>query len=444
MKRTLSLLLCLILCLSLCACGRLDRLKDVELPPLPTVTVRPESQSETPEPTDAQPAETAAAAPAAVSDTEDMTLPVIVSFQKTEMIETDPAAHEQKILTFSYLTPRVTIPGRDEAAAKINEYIGMLDETYYTGNDYGDGPSSGYNGMLEMAEDNFTYAYESGNDLLLEFESVRDARISRADGRVLTLNLGTYTYSGGAHGYYLSRAYVFDTRSGDLITLEQLSPDLPALRTYLVQRMIEMVQTDPTLAAAIDGFVEESNRETSFGALIRDGSWYLDDRGLVVFSDLYEISSYAAGMQTFVFPYEELGGLVDLKWFPDSKNSSGSFSILSMDSVQDGSFPILDMLTLEEGMTQICLCSGERAYDVTLYRTYYHDDIGSFYLSDPLWYCSCMENSGLQISTDIPDGYPNLALSYRGENGVVHRCLISQSGEDGHPLLLEEGISFAG
>ena len=185
--------------------------------------------------------------------------------------------------------------------------------------------SSGYNGMLEMAEDNFTYAYESGNDLLLEFESVRDARISRADGRVLTLNLGTYTYSGGAHGYYLSRAYVFDTRSGDLITLEQLSPDLPALRTYLVQRMIEMVQTDPTLAAAIDGFVEESNRETSFGALIRDGSWYLDDRGLVVFSDLYEISSYAAGMQTFVFPYEELGGLVDLKCFPDSKNSSGSF-----------------------------------------------------------------------------------------------------------------------
>ena len=38
MKNKLAILLCLVLCLSLCACGRLDRLKEVELPPLPTVT----------------------------------------------------------------------------------------------------------------------------------------------------------------------------------------------------------------------------------------------------------------------------------------------------------------------------------------------------------------------------------------------------------------------
>ena len=53
-----------------------------------------------------------------------------------------------------------------------------------------------------------------------------------------------------------------------------------------------------------------------------------------------------------------------------------------------------------------------------------------------------MEASALQLTTDIPDSFPNLALSYRGENGEIHRCLISQSGEDGRPLLLEEGISF--
>lgn len=442
MKKRILVLLCLLLCVSLCACDRLDRLKEVELPPLPTVTIRPESASDSPEPTEAQPEELATAAPLPAEDSADMTLPVIVSFQKTELVETDPAAHEQKILTFSYVTPRVTIPGRDEVSAKINEYIGMLDETYYTGNDYGDGPSSGYNGMLEMAEDNFTYAYESGTDLLLEFESIRDAEVLRADGRVLTLSFGTFTYSGGAHGLYVKRAYVFDTRSGELLSFDQLSADSSALRTYLVQRMVEMAKTDPELAAAIDGFVDEASRETSFAALLRDGSWYLDERGLVVFSDLYEISAYAAGMQSFVFPYEELGGLVDTKFFPDLRTSRGAFSIHALDSVQDGSFPILDMLTLDEGMTQLCLQSGERAYDVMLQRTYYNENVGSFDLSDPLWYCSCMENSGLQLTTDIPDSFPNLALSYRGENGEMHRCLISQSGEDGRPLLLEEGISF--
>lgn len=444
MKKKLAILISLILCFQLCACTRLERLKEVELPPLPTVSIRPEEQSEAPEPTEAQPAETMEAAPAAAGDTEDMTLPVIVSFQKTELVEYDPAEHEQKILTFSYLTPHVNIPGRDEAAAKINEYIGMLDETYYTGNDYGDGPSSGYNGMLEMAEDNFTYVYESGAELQLEFESIRDAKLPRADGRVLTLILGTSTYSGGAHGSYVNRAYVFDTRTGEIVTLDRLSPDLPALRSYLVQRMVEMVKTDSTLNAAINGFVEEANWETSFAALLREGSWYLDDRGLVVFSDLYEISSYAAGIQSFVFPYEELVGRIDAKWLPDAKNSRGTFSISSMESIENGSFPILDMLTLGEGMTQICLLSGERAYDVMLSRAYYSEDTGSFYLSEPLWYCSCMENSALQLTADIPDGFPNLALSYRGDNGELHRCLISQSGEDGRLLLLEEGLSFVG
>ena len=49
----------------------------------------------------------------------------------------------------------------------------------------------------------------------------------------------------------------------------------------------------------------------------------------------------------------------------------------------------------------------------------------------------------MQLSASIPDGYPNLALSYIGEGGELHRALISQSGENGSFILMEEGVKFS-
>ena len=444
MKRTLVLALCLLMLVQLCACGRLDRLKNVELPPLPQVTERPEAPAETPAGNEEQqPAETAEETPAPEQPfAESLRQNVVVNFRKTEMVEYDPAEGEQKILTFSYVTPHVAIEGREAAADAINEYIAMLDEGFYTGNDYGDGASIGYYGMLEQAEDNFTYVREMQTDLPLEFACERGAGLNRADGRVLSLTMSTYTYSGGAHGMNVSRAYVFDTETGEIVSFDQLSADSAALRAFLTQHMVEMSETDETIREATADFVLPEEREARFGALLRDGSWYLTEDELVVFSDLYEISSYAAGMQFFRFPFAELGDLLDPRWRGAPESGVGSFSIRSTEDVENGSIPVLDMLKLDETGEQICLLSGERSCDVLLSRVAYAEYSGSFYLTDPLWYCARMESSAVQIQAEIPDGFPNLALSYRGENGEVHRCLISQSGEDGRLLLMEEGVSF--
>ena len=147
-------------------------------------------------------------------------------------------------------------------------------------------------------------------------------------------------------------------------------------------------------------------------------------------------------MQFFRFPFAELRDLLDPRWRGAPESGVGSFSIRSTEDVENGSIPVLDMLKLDETGEQICLLSGERSCDVLLSRVAYAEYSGSFYLTDPLWYCARMESSAVQIQAEIPDGFPNLALSYRGENGEGHRCLISQSGEDGRLLLMEEGVSF--
>ena len=443
MKRVLICLLAVLMLAQLCACGRLDRLKNVELPPPPQITERPTSETAPAEEQLAPAENTPESTPAAQTDDAALRQNVIVNFKKTEMLEYDPAEGEQLILTFSYVTPHVSIPGREAASAAINEYIARLDETYYTGNDYGDGSSDGYYGMLEQAEDNFTYVRETGAEFPLEFACERGADVYRADGRVLSLSFNTYSYAGGAHGFYVTRSYVFDTETGEIVSFNSLSQDMAALRSHLLQRMKELVETDEYYHDAIGSYVAAEDLEKSLAALLRDGSWYLTNDALVIFSDLYEISSYAAGIQSFRFPFEEIGSLLDSRWVASAKEGIGAFTIQDTGSVENGSVPILDMLSVDDGAAQICLRSGARAYDVRISRTGYAEEAGWFYLGETLWYCSCMENSGVQLAASIPDGYPNLALSYIGEGGELHRALISQSGENGSFILMEEGVKFS-
>ena len=432
MKKSFAILLALALLGQLCACGQLSKLKNVELPPLPTVTERPAEEAPAPEaPEETAPAEE----PAPMPDTAAQT-PVIVGFRETRMEDYDPAEGEQKILTFSYVTPLVTIPGREEAAKAINEYIAMLDETFYTGNDYGDGPSDGYYGMLEQAEDNFTYAFETGTDLPLEFSCERFADVYRVDEAVLCLALSTSSYTGGAHGFYATRCYNFDTQSGEILTLEQITPDYEAFKAFLVRRMVEMTESDPDLQAAMEGFVPAEEREERFGALPRDGSWYLDAKGLSVFSDLYELASYAAGVQTFSFSYEELGDLLDARWRPAETIGAGSLKLLPLTDQADP-LTVLDTLTLSEEGTSLYLYGDGAVYDLRLNRAGQSEYLEGYYRGEPLWYASCLQDAALLLKTELPDGAPELALSYRGADGAQHGFLLTQSGEDGRLSLQE-------
>ena len=455
MKKMLALVMALTVAVQLCACAEVEKLKNVELPPLPKVTAAAQAEPAATEAPAEQPTEEPAQETQAPQEAEATEAPVVdeaaaeamkrrvtVNFLKTEKLEYDPADGRQLILSFSYVTPHVSIDERDHAAEAINEHLAMLEETYYTGNDYGDGPSYGYYGMLEQAEDNFAYVHDSGSDLPVEFTASRDVSLERADGRVLSFLFTEYLFTGGAHGMYGDRAYVYDTDSGELLTLDAITPDPEALRAFLVRRMMEQVEQDEALREEIDGYLLERSREEALTALLREGSWYLDEKGLVVFSDLYELASYAAGMQFFNFSYAELGELLDPRFLPGVKRGEGGFDFLTMDEVEEGSFTILDKLTMD-GVQELCLKSGACVYDVAIRRAEYYDWSGSFGLGETLWYCSCMQNCGVQLTADLPDGTPNLALCYRSGEGELHRCLLTQSGEDGHLMLLEEGLSFS-
>lgn len=428
MKKFLSAVLIAALCLGLCACASVSRL---DLPPLPTNAPTP---APTAEPT-ATPAPTPAEGEAVPS--EGLKGSVVVSLRKTEKDAYDPQSGETLILRFSYETPTVIMEENPAAADKINEFTGMLEEAFYTGEDYGEGYGTGYINMLTLAEDNYNYFMSQGDaeKAPLELSCAQSVSVLRNDGRVLTLAYNESSYTGGAHGMYSERTYCFDPATGEQLTLDNISSDPQGLRAFLNAKLVELAQTDADIQERTQGFIDPDAMETTLAALLRDGSWYLDYDGMVVFSDLYEISSYAAGIVSFRIPYSELNGRILGGLIPAETKDAGSFRALAAEEMADGSTQIVDMLKVfDDGQTVYLVAEGA-ASDVRVNTVAYSSN---FYDIAMLWSCSRMENSALQLITVIPDGMPNLKISWRGAQGE-QACYLTQSGEDGSLILMPVG-----
>ena len=434
MKRFLSIILVLVFALSLCACDKLEKLDEIELPPLPTQTPAP-----TPVPTKQPEVQ-----PSPVTEKPESIDQVIVNTVSTVIEEFDPAEGKELILSYRYDTPVVYIEGKSEASEKINSVIELLDETHYTGNDHGLGyATGGFNMMLEQALDNYGYVVNSGvQGVSLEYTASRTAEVERADSAALSIAYHDYYYTGGAHGIYFTRGYTFDTQTGEQISLEQLSKDGAGFKTQLVEIMLSMAENDEEISGRIDSnVVPEENRGEAFANLLREGSWYFNDIGLCIFSDVYEIGSYAQGEVVFNIPYDQLQGKMDEKWFPAQRSGEAKLSIDYLDKLEDGSVEIIDRVVADEGGSELYVMVEGIAYNVKLSSV---DYTNSFYETAQHWYASYVQDSALQLVTILPEGMPNLMLSYNDADGNEHRMLITQSGQDGSLQLVDDSIQAVG
>lgn len=444
MKKLFALLMIFAMALSFSACARIENLKDVALPPLPEISEEAES---TPVPT-ATPVPTLLPVPQSVQETTNPKLAnhVIVGVSSTRQEFFDPQNGTELILSFGYDTPIVYIEGNDAASAAINEYIAALDETYNTGNDYGVGTALGLNAMLEMATDHYGYVINSGleGELGFELSAQRSAYITRADSDVISLVFHSYEYTGGAHGVYTECGYNFDTETGALLGLEDLSEDTEALKAHLADCMIKLYENDETgyySECMPEGYIEDGDYASAIRAVIREGSWCLDQNGIIFFSDLYELGPYSSGITEFHVSYADIKSYIDEKWLPDEKTGEGEIKLLMLSEVEDGSAEIIDRVVVNDEGQQICLSAEGVIYDVKLSKVAYSD---RFYETDQLWACSYMNDCMLQISTHIPEGMPELMVSYTDGDGIYHRLLITQSGVDGSLILAGDDIEAVG
>lgn len=422
MKKITALILILCLLTALSACGN----DGIYIHDQPEVHTPVTSSTPEPEPLEPDPAVE-----------EELGRPVILNIRSH--IESYPAPDNSGkiILTYGYDDVSVYLQDNPSAADAMNQFLSMQDELFYSGSDSGDG----VNAMLELATDNYTMSVNMENKQNTEFSCLRTAFIDRGDSRIITLRYRINNYTGGAHGLYSDRAYVFETSSGRLLTLADLSDNREALEQKILDHMNSTLETDIRYASIRDymkTFYPDQDITEALKALLREGSWLLNEEGLVVFSDIYEIGSYADGIIRFTLPYAELAGILKADYMPLERRLEGSLQIEDIDSGSGTAVHLLDMVTVSDKGREFRVFAQGTVYDVTVDSVIYIDDQVGFYQADTHWYCSYLSNTGVQIRTDIPDGMPNLMIRYLDPEGNPHNELITESGEDGTVILLEQ------
>ena len=430
MKRLLSTLLIICCIFSLTGCEAAEKVAEIELPPVPTAEYELHEQ----------------APQTNLTETEHQH--IVINIQRTELEAHDPQEGNELILSFSYETPFVHIPANTAAEDAINEFIAMLDESYYTGNDYGvvydSGCAPGYSNMLTMAEDNYNYIVNEGIESLnYELACHRSLGIERCDENVLSLRYYDYVNLGGVHGSYAYRSYNFDTVSGELLTLENIATDSQAFKSFLKSYMIDAVANSEELQQRMAGFVDAEgmpSKEDALGALVRDGSWCMDNKGLLIVSDLYELGSYAAGTMEFLVPYSVLEAYVKPEYMPEERAETASFAVVPVEALSESSREIIDMVKVHDDGQGVYLVSDGIARNVRITKGVYSEQ---FYETSQLWYCSIMDNCAVQLVTRIPEGMPDLKISYADQNGE-HSFYVSQSGVDGSIILVDDSIEAVG
>ncbi|MBU5442000.1 DUF3298 and DUF4163 domain-containing protein [Paenibacillus sp. MSJ-34] len=103
---------------------------------------------------------------------------------------------------------------------------------------------------------------------------------------VLSLSLYNYAYSGGAHGNTINRSLTFDTNTGRLYRLQDLfkpGADYVKILSDIVAVQIQARKL-PTLEP--------------FASIRPDQDFYIADKSLVIYFQLYELLPYVYG-----FPY---------------------------------------------------------------------------------------------------------------------------------------------
>ncbi|HWQ79996.1 MAG TPA: DUF4163 domain-containing protein [Anaerovoracaceae bacterium] len=134
--------------------------------------------------------------------------------------------------------------------------------------------------------------YQSPN----KYETYFNYKITYQQGGFLSLVLSDYQYYGGAHGGDRQIAHTFDLKTGKEYTLADL---MNADSGY-----VDYINAGVKAAIVERGLAEAQIAE--FVSIADHQSYYLTDKGLVIYFQRYEYFPYAAGIQDFVFPYADL------------------------------------------------------------------------------------------------------------------------------------------
>lgn len=156
---------------------------------------------------------------------------------------------------------------------------------------------------LEDAKEAFVFDYQELNGKFPEesmpWEAKIEGTIAYENEEIITLEIQSYIYTGGAHGYGTNRFLNFDKVKGIELYQENLFKEIDGFKSF-AETLFREQENIPTTGSINDtGFMFEID---SF--YLPDNIGYTEN-GLILFYEPYEIASFADGPIILTIPYAD-------------------------------------------------------------------------------------------------------------------------------------------
>lgn len=175
-----------------------------------------------------------------------------------------------------------------------------------------DGEGDFVNGLAKSAYEHYAFLEADGSaETFPSYYYNTHYSVQRMDDTVFSAVKYEESYMGGAHGSSIQSGVNFDMRTGEAITLSDLSDDQERFISFLKEKL---------LALADEKQAEENlffpEYQENIADIITDDTFYFSQEGLCFISQEYVLQPYAAGTVVLCIPYDELKGHLKDEYFP--------------------------------------------------------------------------------------------------------------------------------
>lgn len=156
--------------------------------------------------------------------------------------------------------------------------------------------------LYSLALEQYEYSIKN-NYPIMKFEAIIQYKITYNKDCILSLYFEQYIYTGGAHGITVRYADIWDLPATQVIELKNLFYEFIDYKNFIIKNIIEQIENQ--IKEGNDIYFEDyrHNVKNKFNP----NNFYLNDSGIVIFFQQYDIAPYSSGIPEFLIPYSEKG-----------------------------------------------------------------------------------------------------------------------------------------
>lgn len=164
-----------------------------------------------------------------------------------------------------------------------------------------------YNALLANFIDQYEKIQTANPQDVFGWEANVEGKIIRRSKEILNFEISHYSYTGGAHGYRGLQSIIINPKNGKSIANKDLFIDEEKFKIFAEKQFRKKFEISSKANINATGFMFEDEK------FQLPQNYFFTKDGLLLYYNIYEIASYAAGPQVLLLPYEILNPYLKLR-----------------------------------------------------------------------------------------------------------------------------------